>query len=215
MAPIANTELWLIRHGESEFNRDGRIQGQLDPPLSPLGRQQARLLAEARSGAGLQAIYSSHLSRATATAEALAEAAGLTVIPEPRLVEAGFGEWEGLTRGDIQARFPGQMERWQADPIANRPPGGETIEALQNRAMAAVNELTRRHAGERVAIVCHGGTIRSILCGALEMPLTVYPRLRVENTSVTCLLMTPRRTILASFNDTSHLAELTVGAGSR
>jgi len=205
--PDPLTHLLLIRHGESSWNRAGRIQGQRDPGLSELGQAQAARLAAGMRVYEVSAVYSSPLLRAHDTAAAIAGGIGAPVRLDPRLMEAGFGEWEGLTRAEAAMRFPAQIERWHADPIAHRPPGGETIQALQARAMAAVAGVVERHRGETVAIVTHAGVIRAALCGLLELPLAVYPRLRLENASISRLLFTPRRIVLAGCNDIAHLRD--------
>jgi len=197
------TRLLLVRHGETGWNAEHRVQGHLDVPLSERGIEQARRLA-AWTEETLDAVYTSDLQRCRTTAEILAGKA-TPVHVEPRVREADFGEFQGLTSAEIEARYPAAFHAWRADALRNRPPGGETLEALQERCMAALRDLLPRHPGQTVAVVAHGGPVRVMVCGLLGMPLEVYPRLRVENTSVCRILFSPRGPILAGYNDTSHL----------
>jgi broad specificity phosphatase PhoE len=198
------TLVLLIRHGETQWNLDQRMQGHLDVPLTERGAEQARQLARWLEPEPPEVVYTSDLQRSRRTAEILAgQAAEVTI--DPRLREACFGEWEGLTRAECAARFPEVHAAWRRDALRNRPPGGETIEDLQARCMAALRDVLPRHPARRVAVVSHGGPIRAMVCGLLSLPLSVYPRLRVENTGVTRILFGERGAILAGYNDVSHL----------
>jgi alpha-ribazole phosphatase len=198
------TQVVLIRHGETEWNRDGRIQGHHDVPLSERGVQQAERLAEWLAGEPLDAVYTSDLQRSRVTAQIIARER-VPLLLEPRLREARFGVFEGLSTAEIRAAYPEAFRLWRADAIRHRPPGGETLEDLQERCMAALKERLPLHPGQTVAVVAHGGPIRVMVCGLLELPMSVYPRLRVENTAVTRILFTTAGAILAAFNDVSHL----------
>jgi len=198
------TLVLLVRHGETQWNLDQRIQGHQDVPLTERGMEQARRLAACLAAEPPHAIYSSDLQRSRLTAELLAPDR-TEIRTDPRLREAEFGEWEGLSLAEIRSRHPEDFENWRRDALTHRPPGGETIEALKDRCMSALAEALPRHPGERVLVVSHGGPVRAMVCGLLGLPLEVYPRLRVENTAVTRILFTERGAILAGFNDVSHL----------
>ena len=149
------TTLLLARHGETDWNRELRIQGSSDIELNELGRQQARYLAQELTDVDLEAVYASHLSRARATAEAVAAAHGLQVNIDPRLRERSFGSWEGLTREDI-AVFP---EGSRHD--------GESDDEVRERMLAAVEEIAAKHPGEQVLVVSHGGALNTLWHHAL------------------------------------------------
>ena len=153
------TKLLLIRHGETAWNAEHRIQGQLDIPLSPLGILQAARLAECLANESIDAVYSSAQSRAWLTAAPLAARLGLEVIAEPRLRERSFGIFEGLTLDEIAARYPEEFKKWRERDPAWRPEGGESGQQLINRVMAAVTDIGARHAGQTVALVSHGGVL--------------------------------------------------------
>lgn len=198
------TQFVLIRHGETEWNRDQRVQGHLDVELSERGIEQAHRLAAWLEADPPDVIYSSDLRRARRTAEIIA-GERLPVRDEPRVREARFGVFEGLTAAETEAAYPEAYHAWRRDAIRNRPPGGETLEDLGERCMAALRDLAAAHPGEHIAVVAHGGPVRIMVCGLLDLPLSVYPKLRVENTSVSRILFTGRGSILAGFNDVSHL----------
>jgi broad specificity phosphatase PhoE len=149
------TTLYLVRHGETLWNVEGRYQGQLDPPLNERGQAQARSTARELAALGVDAIYSSDLARAFETAQALAELTGLPVITDPRLREINQGEWQGILIGDIRSRWPEQIARWEQHPWECCPPGGERLDQIQARIMDSIDEIARHHPGGTVAIFTH------------------------------------------------------------
>jgi broad specificity phosphatase PhoE len=150
----------LIRHGETDWNREGRWQGQADVPLNSHGLEQAASLAQSLNGlTRLDAIYSSDLLRARQTAAALAQAAGLSVRLDPRLREIHQGEWQGLRVEEIEARYSHVFHQRSQDPWEVAPPGGETAAQVRGRVKAALNEIAQRHPDGTVAIVSHGFTL--------------------------------------------------------
>ncbi|MGH0030598.1 MAG: histidine phosphatase family protein [Myxococcota bacterium] len=159
------TRLLLIRHAQSEWNAEGRWQGQADPALSPLGHEQATAVAERLAGERVDRLFSSDLRRARETAEPLGAALGLTPVTAPRLRELDVGEWAGLTREQIERRDPAVLARFDADDPDARPGGGETRREIRLRVRRALADLAAEHAGQRLAIVTHLGVIRALLPG--------------------------------------------------
>lgn len=149
------TTLYLIRHGETPWNVEGRYQGQLDPPLNERGHRQARAAAERLAPIGFDVIYSSDLARARQTAEALAELIGLPVHVDPRLREIHQGVWQGVLIDEIRARWPRELDGWERDPWRYHPPGGERIDEVQARLFAAIDEIVARHPRGTVAVFTH------------------------------------------------------------
>lgn len=154
----------LVRHGETDWNRDLRWQGHADPPLNELGRSQAGELAAQLAGVPVAAIYSSDLRRATETAAIVAAAKGLDVRALASLREVDVGSWSGLTQAETEERYPDGLRRWR-DGIHGWD-GGETIEAMAGRVVAAVREIGAAHPGEHVLVVTHGGPIRAVHAAA-------------------------------------------------
>lgn len=155
------TTILFVRHGETDWNAERRIQGHTDRPLSAHGREQARTLAAELAYEPLDAVYSSDLARARDTARAIAEPRGLAVTVDARLRERSFGTWEGLTDAEAVARFPEATRRPWGD--------GETVEAMTDRVLEALHAIASRHRAGRALVVSHGGPLRAVLrrCDAL------------------------------------------------
>jgi probable phosphoglycerate mutase len=162
---MAPTTILLVRHGETDWNRDQRVQGQSDPPLNELGREQSRELAATLAGERVDAIYASDLRRARETAEILAAELGLPVVVDPDLRELDFGDWEGSTIDELTAQFPDAVERWRSGDEVPWD-GGETREAMAERVRSAVRRLAAIHDGGRILLVAHGGPVRVLLMDA-------------------------------------------------
>jgi len=156
---VPSTRILLARHGETDWNRIGRWQGHADPPLNELGRRQASELAEQLAGDRVAAVYSSDLERASQTARVVGDRLGLPIVEDARLREIDVGSWSGLTRAEVEARFPEGFARWRAGEIGH---DGETREELTERVVAAIERIAEAHAGETVLVVTHGGAIRAL-----------------------------------------------------
>ncbi len=165
------TTLYLVRHGQTDWNVLGRYQGHTDLPLNAVGQAQAQALARQLTGNPLAAIYSSDLRRARETAEVLAEALGLAVQPDPRLREMNLGAWEGQTVAEIVQRYP---EAWAArtrDPLHARAPGGESVVEVAGRVTAAAESIAAVHPASQVLVVAHGVVLATLCCLARRQPL--------------------------------------------
>jgi alpha-ribazole phosphatase len=150
------TDLILIRHGETDWNIEGRYQGQSDVPLNSTGIKQAQDLAQQLRHEPLDAIYSSDLARAKGTAEILSRINGAPLFLDPRLREIDQGEWEGMLFQDIRSRFTEAFEERLRDPLQVAPPGGETVGQVRQRVLEAVDEIVDHYPRGLVAIVSHG-----------------------------------------------------------
>ena len=153
------TTILLARHGETDWNREGRFQGHADPPLNRTGRAQAVDLSVALMAEQLAAVYSSPLRRALETAEVLATSHGLEPVPIDDLREVDVGSWSGLTRAEVEERFPAQFARWL--DYGQGWEDGETYEEMGRRAVDALLRVAAAHDGGRVLAVTHGGPIRA------------------------------------------------------
>jgi broad specificity phosphatase PhoE len=173
MTAPASTHLWLVRHGQTDWNLEGRFQGQTDLPLNEAGWAQARALTVALPPVDYAAIYSSDLRRALDTAQMLGAHFNLPVQVDRRLREVGLGLWEGMLVGDIQKRYADEWLARTQDPLNARPPSGESLAELAVRAWAAATDITRSHPGGEVVVVAHGLTLAAIRVKALGLPLEV------------------------------------------
>jgi alpha-ribazole phosphatase len=193
-------ELWLVRHGETPWNSEGRALGQSDPPLSELGVRQAELLARRLGAVAFDEVYASDLTRARYTARLALPASEIRL--EPRLREIHFGSWEGKRWGSLQGEDKRALQAWRKDPYRERAPGGESYEDLLGRVSAWLAELP---ASGRVAAFAHGGTIRCALYHFTGLPESAAWRFQVGTGSVTRLLLSEGGTVLQAVNDTAHL----------
>jgi len=173
------THLCLIRHGQTDWNLEGRYQGQSDVPLNEKGLEQAKSLIEKLDGQTFAAIYSSDLERARQTAEPVAKTLGMTVNIEPRLREINQGQWEGVLVENIKARYAEVWSKRTEDPANVRPPGGETVREVATRVYAALDDIAQKYPGENVLVVSHGLSIATAICRAKDIPVgqayTVIP----------------------------------------
>jgi broad specificity phosphatase PhoE len=173
------TTILLARHGETDWNREWRFQGHADPPLNETGRAQAAELSDALAREELAAVYSSPLRRAFETAEVVARAHGLEPVAVDALREVDIGSWQGLTRAEVETRFPEQYARWLDHGQGWED--GETYEQMGKRVVAALLELVAAHEAERILAVTHGGPIRAAFAFANEM---TYPEARRDGPSI-------------------------------
>lgn len=200
------TTLYLIRHGETVWNADGRFQGHQDTDLNDTGRAQARLVAQRLAAVKLDAIYTSDLHRSAETAEIIAGPHGLLPMADTRLREAFFGEWEGHTIHEITERWPEIMTAWRADSLRTRPPGGETLEQLQQRVGEMLDDIFRDHPDGTVAIAGHGGSVRAVIAIALGADLSIFRKIRLDNCALSVVRHQDGRYTVLHLNDTCHLA---------
>jgi len=200
------TLIVLVRHGQTEWNRVERFRGQADVPLKETGLAQAeataqRIVAEWRP----VAVYSSPLSRAVKTAEAIARQFGLSVQIHRGLTDINYGQWQGLTPDEARERWPELVDAWYRTPETAQIPGGETLNNLRVRTMEAVRELAARHPGKTIVLVGHTVVNRAILLGVLGLRNHRFWRLRQDTCAINVLEVDGDNYTLVSMNDTCHL----------
>ncbi|MCX7781947.1 MAG: alpha-ribazole phosphatase [Negativicutes bacterium] len=201
------TRLILVRHGQTTWNSELKYQGHTDTELSALGIEQAKIVARRLAKYPIAGVYASDLSRAYQTAEHIAAVHGLPVCQMPELREIKFGDWEGLTYEAVRQKWPEMIDRFFSFADEIKIPGGESFSQLKERAMSAIVRLTERHKGETAVIVSHGGTIRTIICAALNIHLNYVWNIRQDNTAVNIIEYYPERAIVTLLNDVHHLEE--------
>lgn len=201
-------KLYLIRHGQTGWNIEGKIQGRTDIPLNEKGIRQAELLAEAMRDRPVTALFSSPLKRAFETAEYISKNGKLPVTPVAELAEVDFGLWEGLTWEQIHVAYPGDFEGWDRNPTAYTPTGGETREHCKERCRRAMERILAESKGD-IAIVAHGGILVFVVDYLLRMQQEKN-EIIVKNASITTVEYDREagRGVLLSLNDVTHLAAL-------
>jgi broad specificity phosphatase PhoE len=170
------TTIFLARHGESDWNVEERFQGHSDRPLTERGRKQARALANLVGAEKIDAVYTSPLSRARETAEIVAARAGLEAVALPELREVDTGSWSGLSRADVEARFPEGFARWRSGGSGWE--NGESYDEMAERVIGALRKIAEDHPDGRVLVISHGGPIRAIHAAAEGLAIKDYRRLK-------------------------------------
>ncbi len=199
------TRIIAVRHGETAWNVDTRIQGHLDIALNDTGHWQARQVARALADEPLAAVYTSDLQRAHATAQAIAQASGAPLVAEPGLRERSFGELEGRTFAEIEAELPEQARRWRQRDPHFAPTGGETLVQLRERIAATTHRLAAKHTEQLIVLVAHGGVLDMLYRLATGLDLQAPRTWLVTNASINRLLWTPQGLTLVGWADTQHL----------
>lgn len=176
--------LCLVRHGETAWNAEGRVQGQTDVPLNERGQAQARAVGAALAAEAFAAIYSSDLQRVTQTAAPAARALGLEVAREPALRERHFGMFETLTYAEVKAKHPEEYARFAAKELDYDFRGGESLRAFNARVLECIRALAGRHAGERVLVFTHGGVLEMVYRYANNAGLSTPRDFEIPNAAI-------------------------------
>jgi 2,3-bisphosphoglycerate-dependent phosphoglycerate mutase len=199
------TRILAVRHGETAWNADARLQGQTDISLNAMGQEQARRLAEALADEGVEAIVASDLVRARDTAQAVADRTGLPLATDPGLRERHFGIFQGHTYAEVEQRWPEESARWRKREPDFGAPGGETLAAFYERCVATATRLAAAHPGRTLLLVTHGGVLDCLYRAACRIALNAPRTWELANTGVNRLLYSPEGFTLVGWGDTQHL----------
>ena len=208
------TRILAIRHGETLWNVDSRIQGHLNIGLNDTGRWQAERLGVALKDETIAAIYASDLSRAHDTALAVSRRTGVPVQAEPGLRERSFGEFEGRTFAEIETELPEQAKRWRQRDPSFTPAGGESLLMLEARVLSVAARLAAQHPGEQIALFAHGGVMDILYRAATRLDLQAARTWALGNTAINRLLWSPEGFSLVGWADVQHLSGGTLDESS-
>jgi len=203
------TRIIAIRHGETAWNVDTRIQGHLDIPLNDTGLWQARQVGQALADEPITAIYTSDLLRAQVTAQAVADTTGAPLILETGLRERSFGQLQGRTFAEIESELPEEARRWRQRDPHFEPDGGESLIVFRERITRITDQLVRRHPGELVVLVAHGGVLDVLYRAATGQELQAPRTWKITNAAINRLLWTESGLTLVGWADTQHLDNAT------
>ena len=206
----APARLVLVRHGQSTWNQEHRIQGQLDPPLSLEGLRQADLLGERLAGRRFAGFYASDLKRAFETAQVIASFVGVQPDVMPSLREIYLGEWEGLRTEEIAERFPEAWAAWVEEPDWDVVPGGEGAAVFEARVTSGLDDIFSRHEHGDVLAVTHGGVIQVALQRVVGRPSRGLFPFKIQNASISLLEKRNGRMVIGGVNDIAHLESMHV-----
>jgi probable phosphoglycerate mutase len=201
------TEILLIRHGETLWNQQGRMQGQNDSPLTPVGLQQARQLGRRLKNVAFTALYSSDLGRAHQTARCIADATGHEIVADQGLRERSFGIFEGLTNSEMKAQHPDLHELFEKRLPDFCMPGGESSAQFSARCTGALERIAERHDGETIVVVSHGLVLDSVYRKAVRMALEAPRGFPLLNCSVNTFRWDGNAWLAVAVCDVSHLSD--------
>ena len=199
--------MWLVRHGQTDWNRTRRYLSYSDRPLTPFGSGQAAALARFFNSRKIDVMLHTGLARTEATAKAIISSRAIPLGCDEQWREASHGDWEGLTYNEVAQRMPADAQQRFADPVNNAPHNGESLKQMASRVMAAFNTLGQRFPKQRIVIVAHAGPIQALLCQLMHTPLHEHWRWRIDAGSATGLDVYPTTTIVRTVNHVPRFVE--------
>jgi probable phosphoglycerate mutase len=202
------TKLYLVRHGETDWNRDMKVQGKTDIELSSVGIKQAGLLASRLAGEKIDVIYSSSLKRALKTSEIIAAKKPCCINKSDKYHEICFGPWEGMTIKEVKEKYSEHFKIYREDPANFRLPGAETFLDLMERTYNAIMEIISLHKGSNILLVSHGTAIKAAIIRILEIDIINYTKFRIDNASISIIGFSEgeaEKPVILCLNDTGHL----------
>lgn len=202
------TSIYLVRHGQTAWNREEIFRGRTDVPLDETGLKQAELAGEYFKGMAICGIYTSPLSRAWQTAEKIARFHHLSVQPLDGIIDMSFGDWEGHAHQEIKRKDGEVYQQWRENPDLARLPGGETLDEVRLRTMAALEEVIRKHPGEILVLVSHRVVNKVLICAVLGMDNSHFWQISQDPTAINLIQYKNGRYILSLMNETCHLKDM-------
>ena len=200
------TRFILVRHAETQWNREGRYQGQQDSPITQEGLAQAEAVAGRLRNVRFDALYSSDLGRCITTARHIGRAAGMSVVTDARLRERNYGLFEGLTKGEVKQRYPEAYREYKGAAASHYAlPGGESRQQVLDRAVAVMQDLADRHRHEQIVVVGHTGLLYVFLNHVLGVPIDVRNVFVIRNCSISVVTANAVRWQVETLGDVCHL----------
>jgi len=205
----------LVRHGETDWNREEVFRGRRDVPLNDRGRQQAEAASSRLAPAGLVAVYSSPLGRARDTADIIGQACGLEAHVDEAFVDMEFGAWQGLALTEVEKRYPELYQAWRKTPAEARIPGAESLAEVKQRAVAAITALAGRCPGDALCVVTHRVVSKLVMAWALGLDEAAFWRIRQDTACLNAFEYHGREAVVHQLNDTCHLRAISKGGVQR
>ncbi len=202
------TSVYLVRHGQTAWNKEEIFRGRSDVPLDETGLKQAGLAAQYFNGMEIDAIYSSPLSRALQTAQKIAEFHNLKVQPLPGIIDMSFGDWEGRPHQEIREKDSKTYRQWVEEPHLVRLPGGESLDDVRVRTMAALEEVIRKHPEKTLVLVSHRVICKVLICAILGLENSHFWQITQDTTAINLIQYRKGNYILSLMNETCHLKPL-------
>lgn len=205
------TSIYLVRHGQTAWNKSEVFRGRADVPLNERGMREAELAAEYFRGIKVDAVYASPISRAMQTAEKIAGVCGVRVLSLPGITDMSFGDWEGRAIREVESGFPDLFRVWREEPHLLRIPGGESLEEVRTRAVAALEEVIGKHEDGTVVMVSHRVITKVLICAVLGLGNSHFWQIDQDAAAVNLIRCREGKYALSLMNDTCHLKSLDMG----
>ncbi|MCX7709607.1 MAG: histidine phosphatase family protein [Clostridia bacterium] len=202
------TKLYLVRHGETDWNKQNRCQGCIDIDLNEDGILQAKAVSKRLASEKIDMIYSSELTRAYHTADIINEQLSCEIKKDKALNEIDFGDWEGLTFEEMRVRPDYNYLHWKSEPHKAAFPGEGSLQIVQDRAMKLIRQIIQEHSGKNILVVSHGGILKTVILGLLDIGLEAYNKFYITNTSISIVSVEQERNYIHVLNDTCHLQDM-------
>jgi broad specificity phosphatase PhoE len=199
------TRIYLVRHGQTEWNRELRFRGRADIPLDENGRRQARAIADALMGKDISAIYTSPLKRSIETARPAATAFHLNIVTRQGLIDINYGEWEGLAYDEVRQRYADLYREWEERPDSVTFPSGESLEEVKRRSFSAFMKVVEENPGKSILIIPHRVINKVLLCAMLGLGSDRFWSIQQDTGCINVITYSESRFVLVSMNDTCHL----------
>ena len=199
------TRIYLVRHGQTEWNRQERFRGRIDIPLNEVGHDQARAVAAYLSGHDIVAVYTSPLQRAVQTALPIAQVHDLSPTILPGLIDISYGEWQGYSPSEVRDEFPDLLELWYTEPHRVDIPGGQNLKTIKEQAMSVVRETLSRHDNGGIVLVTHQIVIKVLTCTLLGLEVSQIWRIRQDNACIDVFAWDKEQFTAILINGTAHL----------
>lgn len=206
------TRIYLARHGTTEWNQEEIFRGRVDIKLNATGRAEAQALADYFRPIPLQAIYSSPLSRAWETAQAVANGRKLEVILDPAFIDIDFGEWHGLPLKEVREKYSSLYRAWREEPQTITFPQGENLEQVRKRAWDGLQAIIQKHLDQIILIIAHRVVTKVLICAVLGLDNSHFWQIKQDPTAINCFEFHRGNLVVSLINDTCHLKSITSGA---
>ncbi len=199
------TRVYLVRHGQTEWNRSLVFRGRVDIPLNERGHKEAKAIAEALKDKKVDAIYASPLRRSIETAQPIAEFFNLEIVPVQGLIDISYGEWEGLTFDEVKKRYKDQYVKWEKRPDLVRFPKGETLDEVMERSFRAFKGIVKENPGKSILVIPHRVVNKALLCAILGLSNSHFWEIKQDTGCINLIEYSSDGLILCMMNDTCHL----------
>ena len=203
------TKVYLVRHGQTEWNKNLTFRGRIDIPLNERGHREAVAIAEALKDKNIDAIYTSPLRRSIETAQPTARFFNIEIVPFQGLIDISYGDWEGLTFNEARERYRDQYTKWEERPELVRFPKGETLGEVRERSFRALKEILRENAGRSILIIPHRVINKVLLCAILGLSNSYFWEIKQDTGCINLIECSNERFVISTVNDTCHLKGIT------